>query len=119
MADAARYKVLILEPFPRDACALLEDVADVTQGVADRAYSEDELVALVKDVHGLVITSRDRITRRVIEAAPLLRVITKSGARPVNVDVEAAEGVLSGLGAAFAVPGVGDCNSAKSGAPSR
>ncbi len=86
----ARYKIFIPEPFPREACAVIGDVADVTMGVADRAYSEGELVERVKDIHGLIITSRDRITARVIEAGRLLRVITKSGARPVNVDVEAA-----------------------------
>jgi len=85
-----RYKVFIPEPFPPEACAIVEDVADVTVGVPDRAYSEAELIEHVKDIHGLIITSRERITARVIGAAPLLRVITKSGARAVNVDMEAA-----------------------------
>jgi D-3-phosphoglycerate dehydrogenase len=85
-----RLKVLIPEPFPREACALIEDIADVVQGDAGRAYAEDELAREVKEIDGLIITSRDRITAQVIEAAPRLKVITKSGARPVNVDVEAA-----------------------------
>jgi phosphoglycerate dehydrogenase-like enzyme len=86
-----RFKVFIPEPFPPEAYAVIADVADVTVGAADRAYPEDELIGLVKDVDALVITSRDRITANVIDAAPVLKVITKSGARPVNVDVDAAQ----------------------------
>lgn len=85
-----KLSVFIAEPFPEAACAVIRDIAEVRLGVADRAYTEEELSREVRDVHGLVVTSRDCVTARVIEAAPRLRVITKSGARPVNVDVEAA-----------------------------
>ena len=71
--------VFIPEPFPKEACAVIEDIAEVRLGVAERAYTEEELAEQVKDVHALIITSRDRITSRVIDSAPVLRVITKSG----------------------------------------
>ena len=82
--------VVVPEPFPEEACAILRDIAEVVQGDATRAYGEEGLIPLVKDADALLITSRDRFTARVIEAAPRLRVITKAGARPVNVDHEAA-----------------------------
>lgn len=52
--------------------------------------SEDELVQRVGDVHALVVRSATKITRRVIEAAPALRVVGRAGVGVDNVDVDAA-----------------------------
>ncbi|MBK7876536.1 MAG: phosphoglycerate dehydrogenase [Planctomycetes bacterium] len=51
---------------------------------------EDELVARVKDVHALVVRSATKVTRRVIEAAPALRVVGRAGVGVDNVDCDAA-----------------------------
>jgi phosphoglycerate dehydrogenase-like enzyme len=86
----ARFRIFVPEPFPPAACEILADVADIVPGDAARGYGEDALVREVKDADALLITSRDRFTARVIDAAPRLRVIAKAGARPVNVDHDAA-----------------------------
>jgi D-3-phosphoglycerate dehydrogenase len=52
--------------------------------------SEAELVARVGDVEALVVRSATKITRRVIEAAPKLRVIGRAGVGVDNVDSDAA-----------------------------
>jgi D-3-phosphoglycerate dehydrogenase len=52
--------------------------------------SEDELVEAARDAHALVVRSATKITRRVIEAAPQLRVIGRAGVGVDNVDLSAA-----------------------------
>ena len=58
--------------------------------------SEDELLAAVADVNGLVVRSQTQVTARVIEAAPRLEVIGRAGVGVDNIDVDAAtqRGVL-------------------------
>ena len=51
---------------------------------------EEELAEKVKDAD-MIITSYDDITRKVIEAAPNLKLIACTRATPVNVDMEAAK----------------------------
>ncbi|MBI5364485.1 MAG: phosphoglycerate dehydrogenase [Planctomycetes bacterium] len=51
---------------------------------------EDELVARVKGVHALVVRSATKVTRRVIEAADVLRVVGRAGVGVDNVDCDAA-----------------------------
>ena len=54
-------------------------------------YSEQELCDLAADADALMVMgSRDRITRRVLEAAPRLRTIAKSGIGVECIDVRAA-----------------------------
>ena len=52
--------------------------------------SEDDLLAAVADVHGLVVRSQTRVTARVIAAAPNLEVIGRAGVGVDNIDVDAA-----------------------------
>jgi D-3-phosphoglycerate dehydrogenase len=87
---AERPRVFVPEPLPEAALAVLERVAEVRQGTPSRRYDEEELIAALADVDAVIITSRENVTRRVIEAAPQLRMITKSGAPPSNVDRTAA-----------------------------
>lgn len=82
--------ILIPEPYPERSLRVVPPHYEIRQGNAERAYREDELIDALEGVSALAITSRERITARVIDGAPALRVIGKSGARPTNVDVEAA-----------------------------
>ena len=53
--------------------------------------SEDELVELIKDVDVVIVRSKPRVPRRVIEAAEKLKVIGRAGVGIDNIDVEAAK----------------------------
>ena len=84
------YRIFITEPKDHPAVERLRGLGDVRQGPPDRRMEERELADAVRGVHAVLITSRDRITRPMIEHAENLRVIGKFGARPENVDWDAA-----------------------------
>lgn len=73
-----------------------EVVAGPPVSAADKGYSEFELIELCKDVDAVLGMAREKITRKVIEASPKLRVICKYGTGVDNIDVQAAtdNGVL-------------------------
>lgn len=50
----------------------------------------EQVLELVKDVHAIAVRSETKITRAVIEAAPLLKVVGRAGVGVDNVDVDAA-----------------------------
>ena len=52
--------------------------------------TEDQLVVRAKDCHALVVRSATKITRRVLEACPSLRVVGRAGVGVDNVDCDAA-----------------------------
>jgi len=58
--------------------------------VLPKRLSEAELLPLVGDVVALVVRSETKVTRKIIEAAPKLRVVGRAGVGVDNVDVEAA-----------------------------
>ena len=87
-----RFKVFIPEPEFEGSHKILEEIAEVKVGQKDRRYTEEEMIRELEDVDALVITSRERVTKKVIEATKRLKIIAKYGAKPdlVNVDIEAA-----------------------------
>src|SRR5258708_28012364 len=52
--------------------------------------SPAKILELVKDVHAIAVRSETKITREVIAAAPVLKVVGRAGVGVDNVDVEAA-----------------------------
>ena len=98
MAADFRYRVFVTETRPGHEAlrsALEQEACSVTFGrpFADPAgpYSEEELRALVADVDAVMMMgSRDQITRRVMEGAPKLRTIAKTGIGVERIDVRAA-----------------------------
>jgi D-3-phosphoglycerate dehydrogenase len=86
-----KLRIFITEPREHPALGRLRGLGEVRQGPSDRRMEERELAGEVRDAHAVLITSRDRITRPMIEHAAQLRVIGKFGARPENVDWEAAQ----------------------------
>jgi len=80
----------ILEPCDTASHDILREVAEVKLGHADARYTEDELIKEAQDVDVLLITSRDGVSRKVMEACKKLKAIVKYGAKPNNVDLQAA-----------------------------
>ncbi len=55
-----------------------------------KRLTEAELLPVVKDVVAMVVRSETKVTSKVIEAAPQLRVVGRAGVGVDNVDVDAA-----------------------------
>jgi D-3-phosphoglycerate dehydrogenase len=89
-AGEQRFNILITEPFDHPSLDILKSIGDVRLGDPLRRYSEAELADALRDCDAVLITSRDQITRAIIEGATRLKVISKYGARPEKVDLEAA-----------------------------
>lgn len=83
-------KILVCDPIAPKGVELLRARPEFRVEVLSKRHSEDELLPLVADAVALVVRSETKVTRRVIEAAPALRVIGRAGVGVDNVDVEAA-----------------------------
>jgi len=80
-------KILLSEPIPEEGLALLRGKSDI---VLASDCSENAVIADITDIYGIVLRSKTKITRKIIEAAPLLRIISRTGTGYDNVDVAAA-----------------------------
>ena len=83
-------KVLVCDPVSPKGIALLQRRPEMEVVVLPKRLSEAELIPIVKDAVALVVRSETKVTRKVIEAAPKLRVIGRAGVGVDNVDVDAA-----------------------------
>ncbi|HYV28351.1 MAG TPA: phosphoglycerate dehydrogenase [Candidatus Eisenbacteria bacterium] len=82
--------VLICDPISPKGIALFQQRPEFTVTVLKQRLSEAELLPLVAETAAMVVRSETKITRKVIEAAPKLRVVGRAGVGVDNVDVEAA-----------------------------
>ncbi len=88
------YKVLVTDPISDKGLAILKDAGlDV---VYNPAFSSEELMDAVKDIHGWVIRSGTTVTSEHLEHAKNLQVIGRAGVGVDNIDIKAAtnHGVL-------------------------
>ncbi len=83
-------KVLVCDPISPKGIALLQQRPEFEVVVLPKRLAEAELLPLVKDAVAMVVRSETKVTRKLIEAAPLLRVVGRAGVGIDNVDVEAA-----------------------------
>ena len=82
--------VLICDPISPKGIDYFKQQPAFTVKVLDKRLPEAELVPLVAETEAMVVRSETKVTRKVIEAAPKLRVIGRAGVGVDNVDVEAA-----------------------------
>jgi len=82
-----RWRILFAEPFAAQAVARMREIGEVRELTN---CDESDLVNAVADCDALLIRTYSRVTRRVLEAAPRLRVIGRGGVGLDNVDLEAA-----------------------------
>ncbi|HEY6167479.1 MAG TPA: phosphoglycerate dehydrogenase [Verrucomicrobiae bacterium] len=83
-------KVLICDPISPKGIALFKARPEFEVTVLDKRLSEAELIPLVADVEAMVVRSETKVTRKVMEAAPKLKVVGRAGVGVDNVDVDAA-----------------------------
>jgi D-3-phosphoglycerate dehydrogenase len=82
--------ILVCDPVAPKGISLLQQHPEFKVTVLDRKHSEAELLPLVANVHAIVVRSETKITRKVMESAPELRVVGRAGVGVDNVDVDAA-----------------------------
>jgi D-3-phosphoglycerate dehydrogenase len=93
MSPHCQYRPIVFIPEPRDetrSLDLLRPVADVCLGDGRPKYTEAALIEAMHDVDAVIISSREGISRRIIEHCGRLKIIAKRGAKPSNVDLQAA-----------------------------
>jgi D-3-phosphoglycerate dehydrogenase len=83
-------KILVCDPVSAKGIAFLQQRPEFEVVVLQNRLPEAELLPLVKDVVAMVVRSETKVTKKVIEAAPKLRVVGRAGVGVDNVDVEAA-----------------------------
>src|ERR1041385_5842241 len=83
-------KILVCDPVSPKGIALLQQRPEFRSVVLPKRLSEAELLPVVADAVALVVRSETKVTRKVIEVAPKLRVVGRAGVGVDNVDVEAA-----------------------------
>src|SRR5512143_2660770 len=83
-------KILVCDPVSPKGVALLQQRPEFEVVVLPKRLTEQELLPVVADVSAMVVRSETKVTRKVIEAAPKLRVVGRAGVGVDNVDVQAA-----------------------------
>ncbi|WP_456396628.1 hydroxyacid dehydrogenase [Thermococcus sp.] len=82
-------RVLVAAPLHEKAFEVLRNAG--FEVLYEEYPDEERLVELVKDVEAIIVRSKPKVTRKVIEAAPKLRVIGRAGVGLDNIDLEAAK----------------------------
>jgi D-3-phosphoglycerate dehydrogenase len=86
-------KVLLSEEIHPEGKKLLNGKFEI---VTAPDTSQQTLISMVKDVDAIILRTRSKITREVIENAPHLKIISRTGAGVDNIDVNTAteKGIL-------------------------
>lgn len=87
--ELAELRVLVCDPIDREGLEALQ--AGGVEVVYEPEIDREELKARVVEFEGLVVRSRTRVDREIIDAARNLRVIGRVGVGLDNIDVEYAE----------------------------
>src|SRR5512138_786521 len=83
-------KILVCDPVSPKGISLLQQRPEFQVEVLAKRLPEAELLPVVADAVAMVVRSETKVTRKVIEAAPKLRVVGRAGVGVDNVDVQAA-----------------------------
>lgn len=72
------------------ALTLIREKAHVVENLGNRRFSEDDFLASIRDTH-ILIAGTERISRRVLEQAPNLKLISRVGVGVDNIDLDYAK----------------------------
>ncbi|MDR1192536.1 MAG: phosphoglycerate dehydrogenase [Verrucomicrobiales bacterium] len=86
---SAKYKVLVLDGVAARGVEVLAEAPEI-EVIQSKSLSEDELVARITDLDGLVVRSQTKVTEKAIAAARKLKVVGRAGVGVDNVNVSAA-----------------------------
>lgn len=82
--------ILICDPISPKGIAYFQQRPEFKVTVLEKRLPEAELIPLMSEVEAMVVRSETKVTRKVIEAAPRLRVVGRAGVGVDNVDLESA-----------------------------
>ena len=82
-------KVLVADKISAKGVAYLR-AQEGLEVVEAYGSSPEKMLKLVKDVQAIAVRSETKITREILAAAPVLKVVGRAGVGVDNVDVEAA-----------------------------
>jgi len=82
--------VLICDPISSKGVDYFRQQPQLKVTVLEKRLTEAELLPLVTETEAMVVRSETKITRKVMEAAPRLKVVGRAGVGVDNVDVETA-----------------------------
>jgi D-3-phosphoglycerate dehydrogenase len=85
--DMKKYQVLLYEDMHEEGKTILREKAEIF--FAER-FDESYLANQVKEVDGIIIRANGKVTRKIMESAPKLKVIGRHGVGMENIDLEAA-----------------------------
>ncbi len=80
-------KVLIADSINEKGIDELKDAAEV---VVNTSITKEELLKVIKDFDAIIVRSRTKVTREIIEAADKLKIIARAGVGVDNIDIGAA-----------------------------
>ena len=80
-------KVLIADKINEKGIEVLEDVAEV---VNNPTITPEELLETINEYEGIIVRSRTKVTKEVIDNAENLKIIARAGVGVDNIDVNAA-----------------------------
>jgi D-3-phosphoglycerate dehydrogenase len=81
------FKVLLYEDMHETGKALLKEKAEI---LFANSLEEASLIKEVKEINGIIIRANGKVSRRLMESAPKLKVVGRHGVGVENVDLEAA-----------------------------
>ena len=84
----SNWKILITDGLHPDGITILADFAQVD----DRpGLHESDLLEIIADYHALIVRGQTRVTAKILNAAPNLRVVGRAGVGVNNIDLAAAQ----------------------------
>ncbi|SDA50638.1 phosphoglycerate dehydrogenase [Methanobrevibacter millerae] len=80
-------KVLVADAINEKGIENLKEVAEVT---VDTSITPEELINTIHEYHGIIVRSRTKVTKEVIDKADNLKIIARAGVGVDNIDLDAA-----------------------------
>ena len=85
-----KHQVVLTSEFPSIATELLSQECDVITHPSTGLRSEEDLIEILAEADGAITLLTDRVTRKVLESNPHLRVVANFAVGYNNVDIDAA-----------------------------
>jgi len=87
---ATREKILVFDRVSPKGVEILQRYPEFEVEVIERRCPEEDLISLVQDATAMIVRSETKVTGRVLESAPKLKIVGRAGVGVDNIDVETA-----------------------------